>query len=203
MSKGWVGTAVLWVGLGVACACGGAAEQNEQQNEVAPVPTVNPVADQALRDASLEGRIDLMVAAVDDGARIDALDADGRTALMYAAFNGHTECVQWLFDRGAVVGAREYVGRTALMFASSGPFSETARLLLEFGSNPNDADEYEGWTPLMFAAAEGQLEVIRVLLEFGANPSTTDKDGDVAADHASSNRHSEAEGLLRDAMQNR
>ncbi len=86
------------------------------------------------------------------------------------------------------------------MFASSGPFPETAHLLLEFGSNPNDADEYEGWTPLMFAAAEGQIEVIRVLLDYGAIPSAVDRDGDVAADHAAQNRHPEVEDLLREAM---
>jgi ankyrin repeat protein len=203
MSRGWVGTAVLWISLGVACACGGASGPNEQQDEAPPAPTVNPVADQTLRDAALEGLIDVMVAAVNDGARIDAVDADGRTALMYAAFNGHTECVRWLLDRGAAEGAREYVGRTALMFASSGPFPDTAQLLLESGSNPDDADEYEGWTPLMFAAAEGQLEVVEVLLKFGADPSVVDNDGDVAADHAAQNRHSAVEGVLREAMLNR
>jgi ankyrin repeat protein len=52
----------------------------------------------------------------------------------------------------------------------------------------------------MFAAAEGQLEVVRVLLKFGADPSAVDKDGDVAADHAVSNRHSEVEGVLREAL---
>ncbi len=200
MKRGWVGTAVLWIGLGVACACGGAAEPTDQQDKATPAPTVNAVADQALHEAALEGRLDLVAAAVDRGARINAADADGRTALMYAAFNGHTECVRWLLERGAAVDAHEYVGRTALMFASSGPSPETAQLLLEFGSNPNDADEYEGWTPLMFAAAEGQLEVIRALLDYGANPSAVDKDGDVAADHAASNRHPEAEALLREAM---
>ena len=200
MSTGWVGTAVISVALGVACAYGGAAEPKEQQDKAAPAPIVNSVADQALRDAALEGRLDLVAAAVDQGARINDPDTDGRTALMYAAFNGHTECVRWLLEREATVGAREYVGRTALMFASSGPFPETAKLLLDFGSNPNDADEYEGWTPLMFAAAEGQLEVIRALLDYGASPSAVDKDGDVAADHAASNRHSEAEGVLREAM---
>ncbi len=200
MNRGWVGRAVLSVGLGVACACGGAAEPTNQQDKSEPAQTVDPVADQALRDASLEGRIDLVVAAVDRGARINAPDADGRTALMYAAFNGHTECVRWLLERGAAVDVREYVGRTALMFASTGPFPETVQLLLDFGSNPHDADEYEGWTPLMFAAAEGQLEVIRVLLDYGAVPSTVDKDGDVAANHAAQNRHSEVESLLREAM---
>ena len=200
MSRGWVGTAVLLISLGVAFACGGASGPRAQQDETAPAPTVNLVADQALRDASLEGRIDLVAAAVDQGARIDARDADGRTALMYAAFNGHSECVRWLLEREAAVGARENVGRTALMFASSGPFSETAQILLDFGSNPNDADEYEGWTALMFAAAEGQLEVVQLLLDYDANPSAVDKDGDLAADHAAQNRHSEVEGLLREAM---
>ena len=201
MSRGWVGTAVLSVGLGVACAYGAVAEAKEQQDTAAPAPTANSVADQALRDAALEGRLDLVASAVDQGARINAPDTDGRTALMYAAFNGHTECVRWLLEREAAVGAHEYVGRTALMFASSGPFSETVKLLLDFGSNPNDADEYEGWTPLMFAAAEGQLEVIRALLDYGANPSAVDKDGDAAADHAASNHHPEAESLLREAKQ--
>ena len=99
-----------------------------------------------------------------------------------------------------VVSARENVGRTPLMFASTGPFVETVQLLLTSGANPNDADEYEGWTALMFAADEGQLEVVRALLEFGANPSAIDDDGDVAADHAASNHHTEVEEVLREAI---
>jgi len=201
MSRGWVGVNVVLVGLVVALACGGASGTTEESNEKPPAQAVNLVADQSLRDASLEGQFDLVVSAVDQGARIDAQDPDGRTALMYAAFNGHTECAGWLLENGAAVGARENLGRTALMFASTGPFPETVRLLLELGSNPHDADEYEGWTPLMFAAGEGQLEVVRVLLENGANPSAKDKDGDVAADHAANNRHPEVESVLREAMQ--
>ncbi len=200
MNKGFVGLTVVWFALGVAGACGGAAGPEIQKDQAASA-TANPVADQALRDASLEGHFDVMVTAIEDGARIDARDADGRTALMYAAFNGHTDCARWLLERGAEVGARENLGRTALMFASTGPFPETVQLLLEFASNPHDADEYEGWTPLMFAAGEGQLEVVRVLLENGANPSAKDKDGDFAADHAAKNRHPEVEAMLRESMQ--
>ncbi len=200
MKRIWIGGAVLLVCLGVAFACGGASGTTEETDVKVAEQAANPVADQSLRDASLEGQFDLMVAAVDDGAQIDAQDADGRTALMYAAFNGHTDCVRWLLERGAVVGARENLGRTALMFASTGPFPETVKLLLEFASNPHDADQFEAWTPLMFAAGEGQLEVVRVLLENGANPAAADKDGDVAADHAAKNRHPEVEALLREAM---
>lgn len=197
MSKIGVSGVVLWVCLCATFACGGPSEPAGRQDEEKPTETADVVADQALRDAALEGRIDSMNTAVVDGARIDAKDGDGRTALMYAAFNGHTECVRWLFDRSAKVDERETLGRTALMFASTGPFPETARLLLENGANPHDADQYEGWTPLMFAAGEGQLEVIQVLLDHGANPSDKDFDGDQAADHAANNGHPEVEALLR------
>lgn len=99
MRRGWVVSAVISVALGVACAYGDAAEPKEQQDKAAPAPIVNSVADQALRDAALEGRLDLVAVAVDQGARINAPDSDGRTALMYAAFNGHTECIRWLLER--------------------------------------------------------------------------------------------------------
>lgn len=197
MSKKRVGVAVLWMCMGVAFACGGASEPVVRQGEEKPTETANGVADQALRDAALEGRMDSMKAAVGDGAQIDGKDADGRTALMYAAFNGHTACGRWLLEQGAAVGERESLGRTALMFASTGPFSETVQLLLEAGSNPHDADQHEGWTALMFAAGEGQLEVVQVLLDHGANPSDKDFDGDQAADHAARNKHPEVEALLR------
>jgi ankyrin repeat protein len=200
MGKRTVGAAFLWLGLAVAGSCGGASQPEEKQPRETSAPPVNLAAEQALREASLDGQTVAMAAAVEQGARVDAADGEGRTALMYAAFNGHTESVRWLLDRGAAVGARENVGRTALMFASTGPFSETVRVLLEFGSNPNQADDHEGWTPIMFAAGEGQLEVIQILLDHGADPSTVDQDGQVAADHAAANNHPQAEHVLREAM---
>lgn len=192
--------AVLCLSFMACCSCGGAVDSTSTRDEPTPPAAADPAADQMLWEASLQGRVDQLVAAVEAGARVDSTDPDGRTALMYAAFNGHSECVRWLLDRGAEVGIREDVGRTALMFGASGPFSESVRILLEFGANPNDADDYEGWTPLMFAAAEGQLEVVQVLLEFGANPAALDKDGEVAADHASANQHAEVERFLRDTL---
>ena len=200
MNRGLLSFIVVWCLLGVAGACGGTPEPTGQSSKPLPTAVVNPIADQALRDAALEGQIDLLAKAMTDGARVDAPDADGRTALMYAAFNGHTDCIRWLFDRGAAIGVREGQGRTALMFASTGPFSQTVKLLLESGANPHNADTFEGWTALMFAAGEGQLEVVQVLLDGGANPSDKDFDGDVAADHAAKNHHPEVEGLLRESM---
>ncbi len=200
MSRGLLSFMVVSFLLGVAGACGGTSGSVAKSSESSPAPVVNPLADQTLRDAALEGRLDLLTPAVDQGAQIDAQDADGRTALMFAAFNGHTDCARWLIDRGAAVNVREGQGRTALMFASTGPFSETVKLLLDSGANPHDVDTFEGWTALMFAAGEGQLEVVQVLLNHGANPSAKDNDGDTAADHAAKNQHSEVEAVLRQSM---
>ncbi len=188
--------------LAIAAFCGVVFGQSERQDLEEP-PAVNEAADQVLWQAALEGEVDAMAEAIGQGARVEAADADGRTALMYAAFNGHEEAVQWLLDRGAAVATRDSAGRTPVMFASSGPFAPTVQLLLDFGANPNDADEAEGWTALMFAAGEGQLEVVRVLLKYGADPTAVDTDGDMAADHAATKHHAEVEKLLRDAAAGR
>ena len=201
MSRKIARATVLGAVLAHVVARGGDGGPTEQTKSTPPRTTVNPAADRMFFGGAREGRVEIMATAVDQGARIEARDADARTALMYAAFNGHTGCVQWLLDRGARVGARDSVARTALMFAASGPFFDTVQLLLDHGSNPNDADDFEGWTPLMFAAAEGQLEVVQLLLDYGADPTAVDRDGDAAADHAAQNHHSEVEELLRAAMQ--
>jgi len=185
--------------VAIAAACGIVFGQNAPDSGDTPSPVENEAADQMLWQAALEGQIDAMAKAVEQGARIESVDADSRTALMYAAFNGHDEGVQWLLEREAEVEARDSSGWTPLMFCSSGPFPSTAQLLLDYGANPNDVGEVEGWTALMFAAGEGQIEVIQVLLKYGADPTVVDKDGDAAADHAAKTNHPEAEKLLREA----
>ena len=124
------------------------------------------------------------------------VDAEGRTALMYASFNGHLEIVRKLIDSKAIVSIRDGEGRTALLYASTGPFPETVKLLLENNADPNIVDADEHFTPIMHAAAEGQLEVVKVLLEYGADPSLKDVDGETAYIFASQNGHTEVAKLL-------
>lgn len=154
-------------------------------------------AEQALRSAALEGKIEKVRTSLDQGASPDAGDPDGRTALMMAAFNGHTETARLLMDRGAKVNAHDGVGRTALMYAAAGPYTQTVKHLIGHGANLDIRDTDEGFTALMFAAAEGQTEVIKVLLSHGANIKITDKDGDTALDFAKKNGHQEAVQALK------
>jgi ankyrin repeat protein len=161
-------------------------------------PNLQDQLEQVLRLAALDGRIERVRSSLDQGATPDAVDPDGRTALMMAAYNGHTETVKMLLDCGARVDATDRVGRTALMYAASGPFAATVQLLITRGADPNIRDTEEGFTALMFAAAEGQVEVIKALLSKGADVTIKDNDGDTALDFAVKNGHQVAAGLLKE-----
>ncbi len=69
---------------------------------------------------------------IDRGAKIDAKDADGLTALMIAAGEGHLEMVEVLVKRGARVDARDKRGRAALDLAKAGHFPDVAKAIENF-----------------------------------------------------------------------
>ena len=56
---------------------------------------------------------------LDHGARLDAADNRGRTALMIAAETGHLEMVDLLLKRGANRDLRDKAGKSAADLASS------------------------------------------------------------------------------------
>lgn len=156
----------------------------------------DPVKEQALQEASLNGDLATVSNIIAAGVNVNAIDQEGRTALMYASFNGHTEIVRKLIDHGAIVSIRDEGARTALLYASTGPFPETVKLLLENNADPNIVDADEHFTPIMHAAAEGQLEVVKILLEYGADPSLKDVDGETASMFAAQNGHTEVVTML-------
>ncbi|HEX4997353.1 MAG TPA: ankyrin repeat domain-containing protein [Terriglobia bacterium] len=85
------------------------------------------------------------------GADLNAQDASGWTALMYAARNDKTSgAVAALLKAGADPNARSMMGQTALMAAAAGP-DDTLRLLIAAGANINAQDRF-GQSALMFAA---------------------------------------------------
>ena len=68
--------------------------------------------------ASALGHLDIVRALLEQGARVDAPDAHGRTALMAAADNGEVEVVRLLAEKGANLNATNDRGQTALAIAS-------------------------------------------------------------------------------------
>ncbi len=144
-----------------------------------------------LHEAALAGDLKGVERALESGADVNAMEEEGRTALMLAAFNGHAGVVLTLLDAGAGIDRRDLMGRTALLYAATGPFPETVTILLDRGAEPNIVDSEEHFSPLMHAAAEGNLEVVKILLEGGSDPALKDVDGDNAASFARQAGHDE------------
>lgn len=151
-------------------------------------------------EAAIQGDLEAVEAALDEGAEVDAVTYEGSTALMVAAFHGNTDVVRTILDRGAAIDKTDPNGRTALIYASSGPHAETVRLLVDKGAEVNHAGHAEGWSALMYAGYSGHTEVIRVLLDSGADADLEDNDGETALTFAQRNGHAEAAELLRAAM---
>ena len=185
----------------------GQSNKPENGNENAKVklatsqsePLSSAEAEEKLRQASLDGDVVGVDAALEAKVNVNAMDADGRTALMFASFNGHSDIVLKLIEKGTVVDRRDLMGRTALLYAATGPFPETVSILLDKGAQPNVVDSDEHFSPLMHAAAEGHLSVVKILLKAGADMTLTDVDGDDAASFARQSGHVEVAKLLDEA----
>jgi ankyrin repeat protein len=173
----------------------GSADQHSVSAD--PDKVSSAAGEEEMRQAALEGDEERVQKSLDAGINVNAMDQEGRTALMFAAFNGHTDIVLNLVQKGAVVDRRDLRGRTALLYASTGPFPETVKALLDKGAVPNVVDSDEHFSPLMHAAAEGNLEVVELLVEYGADHSLTDVDGDNAAFFARQAGHEEVAKYLR------
>ncbi|OKL61836.1 hypothetical protein UA08_02292 [Talaromyces atroroseus] len=114
---------------------------------------------------------------------VDSQDADGRTALSFAAELGRLEIAELLISQHASVSIRQYTnkrrakerphflqygGRTPLHWAADCGRPNIVRLLLRNGANPN-ARSTSGRSPLQEAAMRNRVEVIKILLENGAD----------------------------------
>ncbi|GAF04274.1 ankyrin repeat domain-containing protein [Saccharicrinis fermentans] len=150
-----------------------------------------------LNQSALDGKIETIKNALENGFDANSTDANKRTTLMMAAFNGHTEIVSLLLNNGADVNLTDNINRTALMYASTGPFTTTVLTLLQAGAQPNLIDNEENWTAVMMAAAEGQLEVVKTLVAHGADLTMVDVDGESSLDFANSKGHTQVAEYIK------
>lgn len=96
------------------------------------------------------------------GANIEAGDAAGRTALMWAAIHGNAALVGYLIERGANVNARDRRGRSALMWAAVTGRARAAAALLAADADAALVDS-AGKDAASHAAGEGHAELAEVL----------------------------------------
>ena len=107
---------------------------------------------------------------VDQRADVNALQADGTTALHWAVEGDSLEIVQVLVRAGANVKAANRYGATPLWLASLNGNASVIEVLLEAGADAGAASA-EGETALMVAARTGKTKAVEVLLSRGADPN--------------------------------
>lgn len=115
---------------------------------------------------------------VDNNANIHALNDSGKTPLFLAVENNNFPAVEYLLKRGAKL-IKDAHNHSMVYTAVSNAQSETVRLLLKFGADPNEeeivfvknnntiAQENKG-LPITKALSKEDFQTIKALLEGGA-----------------------------------
>ena len=110
-------------------------------------------------------------------AGIDEKDADGRTALSWAATRGDLSSVALLLKYGADPNVASLRGQTPLHWASQNPTGNGAQILqalIDAGSNVNQIDYWKR-TALIYASCnQNDSRSLEVLIDSGANLNSQD-----------------------------
>jgi len=131
-----------------------------------------------------------------EGFDVNAPQADGATALHWAAYHGDVELARLLLEAGSDVAAANRNGSTALWLASSQGDAAMIETLLAAGADPNEALPL-GRKPLMLAARSGSVDAVRTLLSAGADPNASEQErGTTALMQAADQGHADVLALL-------
>lgn len=118
-------------------------------------------------------------ALLEDGSvrDVNERDADGRTALHWAASLNAVECLDVLLAvRNIDVSSSDATGWTPLISASSAGHASVVSSLLRARCEV-DAATRAGRTALSYAASKGHAAVVHQLLEHGCEPNLADRRG--------------------------
>jgi ankyrin repeat protein len=107
-------------------------------------------------------------------------DDDAHDALNAAARGGALDTLTLLLDAGVEADRRDTHANdwTPLQHAIHKQESGAARVLLEYGADPNGSSAPGSPTPLLMAADDPDPTIVKLLLAYGANPRTARAHGD-------------------------
>lgn len=121
----------------------------------------------ALHEASMKGKIDIVRYLLSIGMEVDVVNATGETSLLLASKFGHVDIAECLIRHGANVNHTRKSGHSALHFAAARGDIPLSRLFLENGADIEALSSDIG-TPLYISAERGQVYATRFLLKKGA-----------------------------------
>jgi ankyrin repeat protein len=129
----------------------------------APAPSLAAAVKAGQRAAAID-----MIAK--KSADVNAAEADGSTALLWAANGNDADLVARLLKGGANPNVRNQLRSTPLAEAVFNSNTAMIKALLDAGADPNAAGP-DGQTPLMVIARTSNVAAAKLLLDKGANPN--------------------------------
>ena len=166
---------------------------------VAGALPLSAAVDSALIDAVKRQDADAIRRLLGEGADPNEPQADGATALHWAAHREHTDAVDLLLGAGADVNAVNRLGASALFLASKNGDADLIERLLAAGADPGLALP-AGETPVMTAARSGTARGVRLLTDAGADVNVREETrGQTALMWASAQGHHDVMRALLDA----
>ena len=136
-----------------------------------------------------------VAALLKQGAEVNASQADGMTALHWAAYHEDVSLAKQLLKTSADAKAANRYGVTPLSLACTNGNAEMVALLLEAGADAN-ATRRGGETVLMTAARTGKPGPVKALLSRGAQVNAKDQKGQTALMWAAAEGHAEVVSIL-------
>ena len=118
---------------------------------------------EGLIEATKQGDLPAVQAALAEGADPDAHDDVANTALIFAARDGQFEIARALIDQGATVDWIDAEGVTPLILASFKGHVALVRLLLDHGADTTIRDQWNR-SALDYARRRGEADPIAQLL---------------------------------------
>jgi uncharacterized protein len=155
-----------------------------------------PTIDSPVADAAMNGDRSAVRTLLERKADVNAPQADGATALQWAAYRDDLELADLLIAAGANPKTPNREGATAMQLASLHGGAAMLEKLLNAGAEVNERGG-NGETPLMLAARNGNLEALNLLLKRGADVNAKESlRGTTALMWAVEQKHTDAVKLL-------
>jgi len=153
-------------------------------------------ADLHLIDAVKSGDAKAVRSLLAQHADVNTIEADGFTALHWAAQRDNLEIASLLLAAGADVKAASRYNITPLSLASTNGDAPLIERFLKAGADPNATSE-QGQTALMTAALTGKLDAVKLLLVHGASVNIKEPwKGQTALMWAASEGNTDAAAML-------
>jgi ankyrin repeat protein len=152
--------------------------------------------DSTVADAAMNGDRVAVQLLLKQKADVNARQADGATALQWAAYRDDLPLADLLLAAGADAKIPNREGATAMQLASLHGSAPMIEKLLNAGADVNERG-VNGETPLMFAARNGSLQVLNLLFQRGADVNAKEAlRGTTALMWAVEQKHTDAVKLL-------